>query len=150
MTQPVHQRVCVALFALGIGGSAIAQSAKPPEMSPSVAASRRFPQPVKTADLIGKAVLQPIESKSVLGHVTRLVRSADGNVLVVVAYGGWFGIGGRPIVVPIDAMALLGTDLEILDFTPDQLRSFPTSDGEGATPLAPGDTIRIGLARPSH
>lgn len=145
-----HQRVCLAIFALGICGSAVAQNAKPPEMSPSVAASRRFPQPVKTANLIGRAVLQPAESKPVLGHVTRLVRSADDTVLVVVAYGGWFGIGGRPIVVPIDAMALLGTDLEILDFTPDQLRTFPTSDGAGTTPIAPGDTVRIGLARPSH
>lgn len=150
MTQPIHRWAGLAVLALGSCGGALAQKPKPPEMSPSVAAMHRFPQPVQTADLIGRAVLEPTESKSVLGHVEQLVRSTGGEVQVVVAYGGLFGIGARPIAVPLYAMALLGKDLEILDFTPGQLRTFPAFDGLGTTPLAPGDTIRIGLARPSH
>lgn len=147
----VRRWVGFAVLALSLGGgSALGQNAKPPEMSPATAAMRRFPQPVRAGDLIGRAVLQPTESKPVLGRVTQIVWSTDGAVQVVVAYGGRFGIGARPIAVPLEAMVVLGTDLEILDFTPDQLRDFPTFDSLGTTPVTPGDTIRVGLARPSH
>ena len=141
----------VALLALAMGGNeAFAQNPKPADMTQSAAAARRFPQPVRAGDLIGRAVLKPTESKPVVGRVTQVVRSDDGTLQVVVAYGGLFGIGVRPIAVPLDTMALLGKDLEILDFTPDQLSAFPLFDGVGTSPVATGDTIRVGLARPSH
>ena len=131
-------------------GRVVAQQPAPPGMSLATAAARRFPQPVRVGDLIDHTVLQPLESRPVLGHVGQVVRSGDGVVEVVVDYGGLFGIGARPIAVPVDAMALLGTDLEIVDFTPKQLRGFPTYDTAEATPIATDDTIRVGLARPSH
>ena len=85
-----------------------------------------------------------------LGHVTQVVRTDDGMVKVVVHDGGLFGFGGRPIAVPVEAMVLLGVEMEIVDLTPEQLDELPTYDGTGATPIAAGDTIRVGLGRPAH
>ena len=47
-------------------------------------------------------------------------------------------------------MVLLGQDMEIVAFTPAQLRQFPTFSPAGTTPLPDGAVIRIGLAKPSH
>ncbi len=142
-------RAILAVLILG-GGVALAQQPAPSGMSLAEAASRRFPQPVRVGDLIHRTVLRPVESQPVLGHVTQVVRRGDGVVEIVIDYGGLFGIGARPIAVPVEAMALLGRDMEILDFTPKQLNHFPAYDGVGATPIAPNDIIRVGLARPSH
>ena len=149
MTMP-HPGPCTVLGLFLLGGAALAQQPASPSTSLVTEAARRFPQPVRVGDLIGRTVLRPLESQPVLGHVRQIVRSSDGAVLVVVAYGGLFGLGARPIAVPVEAMALLGADLEIAGFMPAQLRSFPTFDAAGSVPVAPDDTIRVGLARPSH
>ena len=135
-------------FAAG-GGATLAQDAKPATMSLAIAASRRSARPVPAGTLIGRTVLQPTENKPVPGYVTRIVCSSDGSVQIVMAYGGLFGFGARPIAVPLDAMALLGSDLELLDFTPDQLSGFPDFTGAGTAPVASGDTVRAVLAHPS-
>jgi hypothetical protein len=138
----------VALAASGLG--AVAQAMKPAEMSQSEAAARRFPQPVRVGDLVGRTVLQPLESQPVLGHVERLVRAAGGGVQAVVRYGGVFGIGGRPIAVPVEAMVLLGEYMEIVDFTPAELDRFPTAARSDSVAVGPDEIIRVGLAKPSH
>ena len=147
--------ILVALAAAG--GTAMAQQPAPPGMSLADAAAKRFPQPVRVGTLIGRTVLEPLESQPVLGYVRQIVRLGDGTIEAVVAYGGLLGrfggvlgIGSRPIAVPIDAMALAGQYMEIVDFKPSQLRSFPTFGGDGATSIAPDAVIRVGLARPSH
>ena len=145
---PFHH-VIFALLLLG-GGAASAQQPAPPGMPLSEAAARRFPQPVSVGALLHRAVLRPVESQPVLGHVTQVVRRADGTVDVVVDYGGLFGFGARPIAVPVDAMVLLGDAMEIVDFTPEQLSGFPTYTGAGLTSIEPDQIIRVGLARPSH
>ena len=110
----------------------------------------RFPQPVRVGDLLGREVLRPVESQDVLGRVRRLVRNRDGNIMVVVDFGGLLGFGTRPIAVPVDAMVLLGQDMEIVAFTPDQLRRFPTFSPSGTTDVANDMIIKVGLAKPSH
>lgn len=143
--------ICLLLFDLVLGAAcARAQDADEPEKSPSEAAEKRFPQPVLVGALLGRAVLEPLESQPVLGYVDRIVREGDGQIKVVVRYGGILGFGSRPIAVPVEAMVLLGADMEVMDFKPEQLAQFPTFDGGGVTPLATGDTINVGLARPSH
>ncbi|MBV9785119.1 MAG: hypothetical protein JO264_15015 [Acidisphaera sp.] len=140
----------VILAMLICSGMAHAQQPAPPGMSLAEAASRRFPQAVRVGDLVQREVLQPIESQPRLGRVREVVQQADGTIDVVVEYGGLFGLFARPIAVPVDAMVLLGEYMEIVDFTPKQLRHFKTFDGAGTTKL-PGDSIiRVGLARPSH
>ncbi len=145
---PLCRLVVVVLL---IGGVAVhAQQPAPPGMSLAEAAARRFPQPVRVGDLLKRQVLRPLESQPILGRVRDVVKRADGTVDVVVDYGGLLGFAARPIAVPVDAMVLLGQDMEIVDFTPKQLQRFKTFDGAGTTPLPPDSVIRVGLARPSH
>ena len=143
-------RPCHAVLLFGLLPGLAAAQAPQPAAPFAEAAARRFPQPVRVGDLLGRAVLQPLESQPVLGRVGGVVRRPGGAVDVVVEFGGILGVGRRPIAVPADAMALLGADMEVLDLTPAQLRALPTFDGAGATPIAPDATITVGLARPSH
>ena len=112
-------------------------------------AAERFPQPVPAGTLLHRTVLEPLESQPVLGHVAGVLRAGDGTIDIVVNYGGFLGFDARPIAVPLDAMTLLGEDMEIVDFTPAQLRTFPTFKGSG-TPVPPDQIVHVGLSRPSH
>jgi hypothetical protein len=122
----------------------------PPGMSLAQSAAMRFPQPVRVGDLIGRDVLRPVESQDVLGRVRRVVRNRDGEILVVVHFGGFLGFGARPIAVPVDAMVLLGPDMEVVAYTPAQLRQFATFSPAGTTVIANDTIIKVGLAKPSH
>jgi hypothetical protein len=113
-------------------------------------AAMRFPQPIRVGDLPGRDVLLPVESQDVLGRVRRLVRERNGQIMVVVDFGGFLGFGSRPIAVPVDAMVLLGQDVEIVAFTPEQLRQFPTFSPAGTTDVADDTIIKVGVAKPSH
>jgi hypothetical protein len=122
----------------------------PPGMSLAKSTDMRFPQPVRVGDLLGRQVLRPVESQVVLGRVRRLVRDGNGQIMVVVDFGGFLGFGSRPIAVPVDAMVLLGQDMEIVAFTPEQIRQFPTFSPSGTTDVADDTIIKVGLAKPSH
>jgi hypothetical protein len=139
-----------AVASLMTGNTLWAQQAAPPGVDLAQFAARRHPQPVRVGDLLHRRVLQPLESRPVLGHVIEVVRLDDGSNSIVIRYGSWFGFGGRPIAVPIDAMALLGDELEVLDLTPEQLNGLPTYRVAGGTALPDDDVIRMGLAHPSH
>jgi hypothetical protein len=141
---------CVLPALLLTGGIVVAQHPAPRDVDLAALAARRFPQPVRVGDLIERTVLQPLESRPVLGHVTQVIRVSSGKEQIVMRYGGFLGFGGRYIAVPIEAMVLLGNELEVLDYTPEQLKAFPTYTGTGAAPLGADDAIRMGLARPSH
>ena len=136
--------------------AALAQSATPgglpppADMSLAQSAAMRFPQPVRVGDLIQRAVLQPVESQARLGTVRQIVRDGHGTVLVILDFGGFLGFGQRPIAVPVDAMTLLGDVMEVVAFSPAQLRAFPTFVQADATPLPADATITVGLAKPSH
>jgi len=148
------------LLAAGVlvatAGVADAQSRTPGGMPPPTgmslaeSAAMRFPQPVRVGDLLGREVLRPVESQDVLGRVRSVVRGKNGDILIVVDYGGFFGFGSRPIAVPVNAMVLLGQDMEIVAFTPEQLGKFATFSPSGTTPVADNAIIKVGLAKPSH
>lgn len=149
-------RVLMALLVLALAAGASAQSPTPGGMPPpagmslATSAAMRFPQPVRVGELLGRDVLQPVERQTVLGRVRAVVRDADGTIQVVMEFGGFLGFGARPIAVPIDGMVLLGADMEVVAFTPDQLRAFPTFTPEGSIPLSDDAVVRVGLAKPSH
>jgi hypothetical protein len=143
-------RHIVFLSLLIASTAAYAQRPAPSGMSLAEAAARRYPQPVRVGDLLKRQVLQPLESQPILGWVRNVVHRPDGGIDVVVDYGGAFGLFARPIAVPVEAMALLGEYMEIIDFTPAQLDQFKTFDVAGAMPLPPDSIIRVGLAKPSH
>jgi hypothetical protein len=141
---------------LAVAGAAHAQSTTPggmpppPGMSLAESAAMRFPQPVRVGDLLGKQVLRPVESQDVLGRVRRVVRTGNGQIMVVVDFGGVLDFGSRPIAVPVDAMVLLGQDMEIVAFTSNQLRQFSTFSPSGTTDVPDDTIIKVGLAKPSH
>jgi hypothetical protein len=122
----------------------------PPGMSLAESAAMRFPQPVRVGDLLHRDVLRPVPSQQILGHVRAVVRDKEGGVEVVIDYGGFLGFHTRPIAVPVDAMVLLGQDMEVVAFTPKQLRTFPTFSASGTVPVPDDATIKVGLAKPSH
>ena len=122
----------------------------PPGMSMAQSNAMRFPQPVRIRDLLHRTVLQPVESQTVIGRVLGAVRDKDGTIELEVAYGGFLGIGRRPIAVPLNATVLLGADLEVVAYTPQQLRRLPTFAAAGTTPVPLDTVVRVGLAKPSH
>jgi hypothetical protein len=133
-----------------LAGAVAAQQAAPPGSDLHAFAAKRFPQPVLVGDLIQRTVLEPVESQPVLGHVVNVVRLANQELAIVIKYGGFWGFGGRDIAVPADAMVLLGQQLEVLDFTPQALGTFPTYQAGTGTVLAADEVIHMGLAHPSH
>lgn len=142
---------CGALVGVAYGQSATPGGMPPPTgMSLAESAVMRFPQPVRVGDLLHREVLRPVEAQDVLGRVREVVRDSSGRVLVVMNVGGFLGFGSRPIAVPVDAMVLLGQDMEVVAFTPKQLRGFPTFVPSGTTPISDDTVIKVGLAKPSH
>ena len=141
---------------LAVAGAAHAQSKTPGGMPPPAgmslaeSAGTRFPQPVRVGDLIGRDVLRPVESQDVLGRVHCVVRDANSQIMVVVDFGGILGLGSRPIAVPLDAMVLLGQDMEIVALTPEQLRQLPTFSPSGTSDVPDDAIVKVGLAKPSH
>ena len=106
---------------------------------------KRFPQPVRVGDLIGLPVLD--EQASTLGTVRQVVRTADGNVQLIVSYSRWWGWFGRPVAVPLEVVGIAGRQLFSLDMAPDEYADSPTWQDTGATVLPADATIRIALAR---
>ena len=125
-------------------------------------AARRFPQPVRVGALIGRDLLQPEEAQPVLGRVAGLVQS-DGAAEMVVRLDGWLGLswlgsnwfdwqgfGTRLVSVPIEAVALMGEYVALMDLTPERLRARPTFVPGSAAKLADDETIPVGIVRPFH
>ena len=144
----IRSIVFIALFAGQ--GALLADDDLPDANDLAEAAARRFPQPVRVGDLIGRRVLEPLESQPTLGFVRDVVKEPDGTIAVVMDYGGYFGFFSRPISVPVNAMVLLGQSMEVMEYDPAQLDKFPNFDPAGATPLSTNSIIRVGLGRPSH
>jgi hypothetical protein len=143
-------RVLLVVLTLMIGPLAMAADPLPSLSTLQGREARRFPQPVVVGNLIGRAVLKPVEAQTILGRVDAIVRRQDGGLDVIVRFGGVLGFGARPIAVPIEAMALMGPFMAVMDFTPEQLGTFPTSDGAGLQPVPAGETIRVGIVKPFH
>jgi len=148
--------ITAALVAVAVTGEAYGQSATPGGMPPPTGMSlaestaMRFPQPVRVGQLLHRDVLQPVESQNVLGTVREVVQDKSGTIEVVINFGGFLGFGTRPIAVPVDAMVLLGRDMEIVAYTPQQLQKFPTFMPSGSSRLPDDTIIKVGLAKPSH
>ena len=150
------QSILAALAFGWITDPALAQSPMPggmpapAGMSLAQSAAMRFPQPVRVGNLLHELVLRPVESQVILGRVHAVIRTADGEIAVVMNVGGFYGYGGRLIAVPIDAMVLLGQVMEVVAYTPKELAGFPTFTATGTTPVPPDTIIKVGLAKPSH
>jgi hypothetical protein len=150
-------RFLLAVLTIGFMSlPALAQSPAPGGMPPpngmSLAASTamRFPQPVRVGDLLNRDVLRPVESQDIIGTVAQVVADKQGTVYVVIRCGGFLGFGTRLIAVPSNAMVLVGDVMEVVAYTPEELRGFPTFSSDGVTPVPSDSMIKVGLAKPSH
>jgi hypothetical protein len=106
---------------------------------------KRFPQPVRVGDLIGLPVLD--ENASTLGHVREVVRTATGDIALIVSYSRLWGWFGRPVAVPIEVVGIEGRQLVSLDMDPDEYAQAPTWHATDAKAVPHDATIRIALAR---
>lgn len=128
-------------------GGAHSQAQPPAKdgLTPEERMNRRFPQNVRTGDLIGLPLLD--YDDRTLGHIVQVVRTSEGKVVLVVRAGGWFGWGARPIGVPIETVAILGRQVALLDIPRDVFLASNTWTVTDVTPIDANQTIRIALTR---
>ena len=113
--------------------------------SPEAKMERRFPQKARVGDLIGLPMLD--DNDVTLGRVLKIVRTPKGKILLIVSYSKWFGWFGRPVAVPIEAVAILARQIDSLDMKPPEYAAAPTWSQRDDQALADNDTIRIAIAR---
>lgn len=147
----VTRALLLALLVLSAPPVMASAPQKPPEQksedteTPEQKMQKRFPQPVKVGFLVGLPVLD--DNDSTLGFVTRVVRTSDGKIQLIVPYGGWFGRGGRPVAVPIETVAILARQIAAVDMPREEFDEAPTwQEGQGMA-LPPDETIRIAITR---
>jgi hypothetical protein len=135
-------------FPLQMAQTAVPPTGMEPESRPMTAEQRmqaRFPQTVRVGDLIGLPVLD--ESSSTLGHVREVVRTPANKIVLVVAYGGFLGLGARLIAVPIEVVGIQGREIASLDMPPADYAAAPSWRADGAQALGNDTMIRIALSR---
>ena len=114
-------------------------------LSPEEKMGRRFPQPVRVGDLIGLPLLD--WDDSTLGYVRQVVRTPEGKIQLIVNQGRLFGWGGRLVQVPIEAVAILARQIDLLDISVEEFRAAPAWSAATTQPIPSDDTIRIALSR---
>ena len=114
-------------------------------LSPEEKMRRRFPQPVRVGDLIGLPLLD--WDDSTLGYVRHVVRTPEGKIQLIVNQGRLFGWGGRLVQVPIEAVAILARQLDLLDISVEKFRAAPAWSAATTQPIPSDDMIRIAISR---
>ncbi len=107
--------------------------------------ARRYPQKARVGDLIGLPVND--DDDRTLGFVRRIVRAPDGHVKLIVSYSRWFGRFGRPVAVPLEAVAIYGRQLASLEMKPDAYARAPTWTDGADVRLGDDDVVRVALMR---
>jgi len=113
----------------------------------------RYPQPAKVSHLVGLPVLD--KNDSTIGYVERVVRSPDGRVQLIVPYAPWLGWakGGlvdrfrRPVAVPLETVAILGKQIDVIEIGRGDFDKAPTWTESGATALSPDAVVKVALGR---
>lgn len=114
-------------------------------LTPKQRMAARFPQDVRVAALVGIPV-QDYDDR-VLGYVSDVVRKSDGDIVLVMPEGGWFGRGGRPVGIPLEAVAILGRHLNLLDIPREDVPKLPTWNPADGAPIAKDQIIKIAIGR---
>ncbi len=142
--------ICACAVAASLAAGPAAAQSQPSQDALAAQTAKRFPQSVRVGDLLHRVVQKPLESHDAVGRVAQVVRGQNGVISVVVRYGGVLGVGARNIAVPLDAIVSVGSVVEIVGLTPQELRSLPTYRPREETPLPDDAEIKIGLGKPSH
>jgi hypothetical protein len=132
----------------GPAGGAHGQGQQAPEAekrTPEQRMNARFPQKVRVGDLIGLAILD--YDDRTLGYVSDVARTPDGKIILVMPEARWFGRSGRPIPIPIETVALLARQINLLDIPRDQVAKIATWNAADGRSINRDDIIRIALSR---
>lgn len=130
------------------------QSVQPLAKTAEEKMKARFPQPAKVGDLIGLPLLD--KDDKTIGYVQHIAKTSNGKIEIVTQYGRWFGwlrYPGfvddfrRPVAIPIEAVVILGRQINVLEMDRNQIDSAPTWSAQKGTPLATNEFIKIGLGR---
>ena len=110
----------------------------------------RYPQPIRVGALIGARVSD--NDSRTIGTIRHVVRTAQGQVEVVVDCCGWFGFGARQVLVPIAVLGVFGREVASLDWPRGAYAGapawqMPDWQHAGGAVLADDDSVRIALAR---
>jgi hypothetical protein len=106
---------------------------------------RRFPQPVRVGDLIGLPVLD--ENHRTIGYVSKVVRTAQNKVELIVDYDGWFGWEAHPVAVPIEVVGIQGRELASIDMPRSEYVTAPAWRQTDETAIADDDSVKIALSK---
>lgn len=133
-------------------GTPQAANEKPTELSPEEKMRKRFPQPVRTGDLVGLPVLD--ENDSTIGYIEQVVRMEDGKVRLIVPYGQWFGFLRNPpllkrrrVAVPIEVVAILAKQVNAIDMSRQDFDNAATWTSAADPPIPANETIQIAVGR---
>ena len=146
-----------ALLLIAAGaGAARAQSGEPAKAAGALAAAeekmaRRFPQPVRVGFLIGRAVLD--NEENTIGHVRRVVRTAEGKIELIVGYSRWFAWLGwweRPVAVPVPLVAMLGPYVFAIDMPVAEFQWAPEWTAGESKELGADEVIQVALTKTWH
>jgi hypothetical protein len=114
-------------------------------LSPEEKMRRRFPQPVKVGSLIGLPLLD--WDDSTIGYVRHVVRTPEGKIQLIVNRGRLFGWGGPLVQVPIEAVAILARQIDLLDISREEFRATPVWSAAATQPIPPDEMITIAITR---
>jgi hypothetical protein len=114
-------------------------------LSPEEKMRRRFPQPVKVGFLIGLPLLD--WDDSTIGYVRHVVRTPEGKIQLIVNRGRLFGWGGPLVQVPIEAVAILARQIDLLDISREEFRATPVWSAAATQPIPPDEMITIAITR---
>ena len=123
----------------------VADAAASPDNSLEAKMNRRFPQKVRVGDLIGLPVLD--DDDVTLGYVQNVVRTPENKIKLIVSYSRWFGWFGRPVAVPIEAVAILGRQIASIEMQPAEYAKAATWSNGGDQTIPQDEIIRIALTR---
>ena len=115
------------------------------ELSPDEKMRRRFPQPVKVGDLIGLPLLDGDDFT--IGYVRHVVRTPEGKIHLIVNQGRLFGWGGHLVHVPIEAVAILARQINLLDISLEAFRAAPVWSVGASQPISTDEVIKIAISR---
>lgn len=119
-------------------------------LAPEEKMAKRFPQPVRVGDLIGLPLLDYRDTT--LGYIRQVMRTPAGKIVLVVPYRAWLGWtpfdwGKRAVGVPLEAVAILGRQVAVLDMSRQDFADAPAFETAQAVPVPADETIRIAITR---
>jgi hypothetical protein len=139
-TNALLRTALLTLILVGPAAQVQAQTGSPPTVASSSSAAAAT-NPVRVADLIDLPIVD--ENKSIMGRVRAVVRTGEGKIQLLLPLGGLFGFGERLVPIPIESVALTGSQVTVVDLPPDRFQKTATWYGSNSEVLAAAETISI-------